>query len=168
MRRLELDCMRATKGSSPYRPNREGFTLIEVMVAAILISVVGLSMLQMHNNSTQMSYKMHNKFKYSDWTLMAAFEHKLEKTTKNTSFSNLSKEFNIDERDIRNAFNVKTRISSEQFKRISASDMMKEIEDQAGEDEGINPIYDGLRLEVYQEHVDIQNETYSLYRILKP
>ena len=53
---------------------KNAFTLIEVMVAAILISVVGLSLLQMHQNSAEMSYKMQGKFKHSDWVLMAAFE----------------------------------------------------------------------------------------------
>ncbi len=164
MKRLELAFMRVPKPSS--NPGaRNAFTLIEVMIAAILISVVGLSLLQMHHNSTQMGYKMQNKFKYSDWVLMAAYEHTLEKTTKNTSFMNLSKAFNIDDREIRLGLNQKARIQSDLFQRISAADMMGAIEEESDE---VRPVYEGLHLEVYQQKISMDHETYTLFRIIKP
>ena len=144
---------------------RHAFTLIEVMVASILISLVGLSLLQMHQNSTDMSYKMQKKFKNSDWVLMSAFEAKLEKVKKNTSFDALMKDFKIDKREIRKGLNQKTTISANLLERIDMADIAGEIADETGE---VSPSIDGFRLEIYQQHTKIDNETYSVYRVIKP
>lgn len=145
--------------------SRNAFTLIEVMVAAILISVVGLSLLQMHHNSAEMSHTMQKKFLYSDWVLMGAFESELEKVTKKTSFSNLMKPFNIDESSIRKTLNQKVQIDTELVERIDASDIAKEIEEQSNVE---MPIFEGLRLETYQQKVQMEHDTYLIYRIIKP
>jgi len=144
---------------------RQAFTLIEVMVASILISLVGLSLLQMHQNSTDMSYNMQKKFKNSDWVLMTAFEARLEKANKNTSFDSLTKDFNIDKREVRKGLNQKVTISANLVERIDMADMASTLEDETGE---IAPSFDGLRLEIYQQHSKIDNETYAVYRVIKP
>jgi len=148
-----------------YKHNRQAFTLIEVMVASILISVVGLSLLQMHQNSADMSYKMQGKFKHSDWALMSAFEHKLEKAKKNTGFDTLMKPFNIDKRDIRQGLSHKVSISANLVERINVADITNELEDESGE---ALPSFDGFNLEVYQQHTQMEHETYSVYRVIKP
>jgi len=144
---------------------RNAFTLIEVMIAAILISVVGLSLLQMHQNSAEMSYKMQKKFKHSDWTLMAAFELKLEKVSKNTRFDTLTKPFNIDARPIRQGLNHKVKISTNLVKRIQASDISEDI---ANNTNNITPLFEGFNLEVYQQNIQMEHESYSVYRMVKP
>lgn len=144
---------------------RNAFTLIEVMIAAILISVVGLSLLQMHQNSAEMSYKMQKKFKHSDWSLMAAFESKLEKVSKNTRFDTLTKPFNIDVRFIRQGLNHKVKISTDLVKRIQASDISKDIEEESSE---LTPLFEGFNLEVYQQNIQMEHESYSVYRMVKP
>ena len=151
--------------SSSCTHHRRAFTLIEVMVASILISVVGLSLLQMHQNSADMSYKMQGKFKNSDWVLMSAFEHKLEKAKKSTSFETLMKPFNIDKRDIRQGLNQKVNISAKLVERINIADITNELEDENGESV---PSFDGFRLEVYQQDTQMEHETYSVYRVIKP
>ena len=149
----------------PASKNRKAFTLIEVMVASILISVVGLSLLQMHNNSTEMSYKMQGKFQYSDWVLMAVLETKFEKAKKSTRFDKLMKPFNIDERSIRQGLNQNTKISMELAERLDAADISKGIEEESG---AVMPVFEGLRLEVYKQYVEMDRETYSVYRVVKP
>ncbi|PHR54597.1 MAG: hypothetical protein COA44_12610 [Arcobacter sp.] len=144
---------------------RKAFTLIEVMVASILISLVGLSLIQMHQNSTDMSYKMQTKFKNSDWVLMTAFEAKLEKASKNTSFGTLTKDFKIDKREIRKGLNQKVTISADLIGRIDMADIAGDIADETGE---IAPSIDGFRLEIYKQHTKIAKETYSVYRVIKP
>lgn len=141
------------------------FTLIEVMVASILISLVGLSLLQMHQNSTDMSYKMQTKFKHSDWVLMTAFESRLQKATKNTSFYTLMKDFKIDKAEVRKGLNQKVSISANLIERIDMADITGELADETGE---IGPSVKGFRLEVYQQHIKIDQETYSVYRVIKP
>lgn len=145
--------------------SRSAFTLIEVMVASILISLVGLSLLQMHQNSADMSYKMQNKFKYADWVLMSSFESKLEKSKKSTRFEALMKPFNISKRDIRKGLNQKVIISAELVERINVADVTQELEHESGE---AVASFDGFRLEVYKQHMQMDHETYSVYRVIRP
>lgn len=153
--------LRASKNSM----SRKAFTLVEVMVASILIAVVGLSLLQMHQNSAEMSYKMQQKFKHSDWIMMAAFEPKLEKVTKNTRFDTLMRGFNIDKRPIREGLNHKVKISTTLKERINASDISKAIEEESDESASL---YEGFRLEVYEQNIHMGDESYSVYRVIKP
>jgi len=150
---------------TPKKLHRHAFTLIEVMVASILISLVGLSLLQMHQNTTDMSYNMQKKFKNSDWVLMTAFEAKLEKAKKSTSFDSLTKGFNIDKREIRKGLNQKVIISANLIERIDMADIAGEIADETGE---TSPSIDGFRLEIYQQYTKIGDETYSVFRVIKP
>ena len=143
---------------------RNGFTLVEVMVAAMLISVVGLSLLQMHQNSAELSDKMQKKFSHSDWPLMLAFEEELQKTDKSINFKTLMKPFSIQEREIRKNLDLKAGLRTELFSRIDASDMAKSVEEETQE---IRPVLDALRLEVYQQSIDIDKQTYILYRVVK-
>ena len=143
---------------------RNAFTLIEVMVASILISLVGLSLLQMHQNSADMSYKMQGKFENSDWALMSTFESKLEEVKKNTRFDTLMKPFNIDEREIRVGLNQKLILSASLLERINLSDITSELEGEFGES---IPSFDGFRLEVYKQDLKMEHETYSVYRLIK-
>lgn len=144
---------------------RKAFTLIEVMVASILISLVGLSLLQMHQNSADMSYKMQGKFKNSDWALMSAFELKLEEVKKNTHFETVMKPFNIGEREIRSGLNQKLTLSASLVERIDLADITGELEDERGESV---PSFEGFRLEVYKQDLQMEHETYSVYRLVKP
>ncbi len=144
---------------------RNAFTLIEVMVAAILISVVGLSLLQMHQNSADMSYKMQGEFQHSDWVLMAVNESPLEEVKKRTRFDTLMKSFNIDKRPIREGLNKKVEVGADLVQRINASDMSKEVAEESGE---TKPLFEGFRLEVYKQNIQIEDETYSVYRMIKP
>ncbi|MDF1881906.1 prepilin-type N-terminal cleavage/methylation domain-containing protein [Sulfurimonas sp. MAG313] len=146
------------------KKNRKAFTLIEVMVATILISLVGLSLLQMHQNTADMGYKMQTKFHYSDWALMPAFENKLEKSKKSTHFETLVKSFNIDNKEIRAGLNQKVVISADLIERINMADITKELGDDTGT---VIPSFDGFRLEVYKQHTKMKHETYSLYRVIR-
>jgi prepilin-type N-terminal cleavage/methylation domain-containing protein len=144
---------------------RNAFTLIEVMVASILISLVGLSLLQMHQNSADMSYKMQEKFENSDWALMSAFELKLEEVKKNSRFETVMKPFRIDEREIRAGLNQKLSLSASLVERIDLSDITGELEGEFGES---IPSIEGFRLEVYKQDLQMEHETYSVYRLVKP
>ena len=145
--------------------SRNAFTLIEVMVASILISLVGLSLLQMHQNSADMSYKMQGKFQYSDWILMPILESKLEKVKKHTRIESLMKPFSIDERDIRAGLNQKVTLSASLIQRIDMEDITNALADETGEEV---PSFDGFRLEVYKQDMQMEHETYSVYRVIKP
>lgn len=150
---------------SKHRHSRNAFTLIEVMVAAILISVVGLSLLQMHHKSAQMSQSMQKKFHYTDWVLMAAFEGELEKTSRQLSFETLMKPFAIENNTIRKSLDIKAEFSSELVMRIDAGDITEEIEEQSDLEV---PVFEGLRLEVYAQKVQMEHEGYLIYRLIKP
>mgnify|MGYP000138330591 CR=1 FL=1 len=144
---------------------RNAFTLIEVMVASILISLVGLSLLQMHQNSADMSYRMQEKFEKTDWPLMSAFELKVEEAKKNTRFDTTMKPFNIDEREIRVGLNKKFTLSASLLERIDLADITGELEGEFGES---IPSIEGFRLEVYKQDLQMEHETYSVYRLIKP
>jgi len=144
--------------------NRKAFTLIEVMVATIIISVVGLALLQMHTNSATMSHTMQKKFALSDWALMGAFENRVEKRKKNLRFDTVMKPFNIQEHSIRTGLNKKGQVSTTLIERIDSASIKKQM-DAADLD---LPISDVLRLEIYQQHVEVDGQVHSLYRIIKP
>lgn len=148
--------------SSP--KNRKAFTLIEVMVATIIISVVGLSLLQMHSNSANMSNTMQKKFAFSDWALMAAFENKIEKRKKNLRYDTLMKAFNVDKRSIREGLKQKGLLSTTLVERIDSASIKKQME---ALDLDI-PVSDALRLEIYQQNIEVEGQVHSLYRIIKP
>jgi len=145
--------------------SRKAFTLIEVMVAAILISLVGLSLLQMHQNSADMSYKMQGKFKHSDWILMPALESKLEKVKKRTRIDSVMKDFKIDERVIRAGLNQKVTLNASLVERIDMEDITNALADETGEEV---PSFDAFKLEVYKQDMQMEHETYSVYRVIKP
>jgi len=144
--------------------NRKAFTLVEVMISTIIISVVGLSLLQMHNNSANMSHKMQKKFAYSDWVLMAVFENKLEKTKKQLRFDNLTKDFNIKERSIRTALNKKGKIETILIERINSASIKKQMK----EADLDLPVSEAFRLEIYKQNIDIDGQSHSIYRVVKP
>jgi Tfp pilus assembly protein PilE len=147
------------------RKSRSAFTLVEVMVAAILISVVGLSLMQMHQKSAQMSHNMQKKFQYSDWVLMSAFESNIEQTRRRISFETLMKPFNIDDDSIRKGLDKTAEMTTALFGRIDAADIIKEIEEQSDLE---IPVFEGLRLEVYVQNVQMEHEGYLIYRVIKP
>ena len=144
--------------------NRNAFTLIEVMVSTIIISIVGLALLQMHSNSATMSHTMQKKFALSDWALMGAFENKVEKRKKNLRYDTVMKSFNINEREIRKGLNKKGQVSTTLIERIDSASIKKQME----EADLDLPISDALRLEIYQQHIEVDGQTHSLYRIIKP
>jgi len=144
---------------------RKAFTLIEVMVASVLISLVGLSLLQMHQNSADMSYKMQSKFEHSDWALMGAYEYKLEEVERNSRFDTVMKPFSINEREIRKGLNQKLTLSASLVERIELSDITGDLEDALGQS---IPSFDGFRLEVYKQDLQMDHEIYSVYRLVKP
>lgn len=121
--------------------------------------------MQMHQKSAQMSHNMQTKFQYSDWVLMSVFESNIEETRKLVSFETLMKSFNIDDNSIRNNLNKKAEITTALLTRIDASDIIKEIEEQSDLD---IPVFEGLRLEVYVQKVQMEHEAYLIYRVRKP
>jgi len=143
---------------------KDGFTLIEVMIASMLISVLGLSLLQMHGNSAEMSNKMQKKFTYSDWVLMPAFETKVEKRKVNKRLDTLMKSFNIKERNIRQLLNSKAVIRTTLVERIDSASIKKQME---ATDIDL-PVSDAFRLEIYEQHIELEGQTHSLYRLVKP
>ena len=75
------------------------------------------------------------------------------------------KPFNIDKRPIREGLNHKVKISADLVERIKASDISKDIEEESDESASL---YEGFHLEVYRQNIQMEHETYSVYRVLKP
>ena len=111
-----------------------------------------------------MSHTMQKKFQYSDWILMSAFENKVEKTKKNTRLDTIMKPFNIDKRPIRDALRKKIVVTTTLIERIDSASIKKQMEDMDFD----LPVSDALRLEIYQQHIELNNQTHSLYRLVKP
>jgi len=147
-----------------YKGERKAFTLVEVMIASMLISVLGLSLLQMHSNSAEMSNKMQKKFTYSDWALMGAFENKIEKRKIRVNLSTTMKGFNIDKRPIRKSLNTQMIISTSLIERIDSASIKKQMEDSDLD----LPVSEAFRLEIYQQNIEVEGQTHALYRVLKP
>jgi len=104
------------------RESRTAFTLIEVMVAVMIISVVILAMVQMYSNNTFLfdSYKKHAKTNQYASFLIANKEYGYE--SKNISLYDLVNEFDMEDDLRRELKGKKAQLTYKVVKNIDLSE----------------------------------------------
>jgi prepilin-type N-terminal cleavage/methylation domain-containing protein len=132
---------------------RSGFTLIEVMVAVMIISVVIASILQMRGNSTFIYERIDDNAKINQYLsfLISNKDYGYEK--KSTTMKNLCDEFELDSELRREFSNIKLNID---YKKLDVLDMSEYDEDSQ------------LMIEVGQSILKANDSSASLIRIRIP
>ncbi len=132
---------------------RRAFTLIEVMVAVMIISVVIAAILEMRGNSTFIYQRIGENTKTNQYLsfLIANKDYGFER--KSTSIKNLCEEFELDSQLRRELSSMKLNID---YKKLNILD--------------ISEMYEGseLVLETGKSIVHVNNSTASLIRIRIP
>ena len=133
--------------------DRRAFTLMEVMVAVMIISVVIAAILQMRGNSTFHYQRIGDKAKINQYLsfFIANKDYGFERKT--TSLKNLSKEFELDSELRRELSSIKLNIDYEKLNILDMSEV----------DEGSE-----LVLETGKSIVHTNNATASLIRLRIP
>jgi len=130
-----------------------GFTLIEVMIAVMIISVVIAAILQMRGNSTFIYEHIDNNAKINQYLSFLVSNKDYGFERKSTTMKNLCEEFELDSELRREFSSIKLNID---YKKLNILDM-SEL------DEGSE-----LVLETGKSIVHVNNSTASLIRLRIP
>ena len=100
--------------------SRKAFTLIEVMIAVMIISVVIASILQMRGNSTFIYERIDENSKINQYLSFFIANQDFGFESKNTSMKNLCDEFDLDSELRREFSNIKLKLD---YKKLNILDM---------------------------------------------
>lgn len=132
---------------------RSGFTLIEVMIAVMIISVVIASMLQMRGNSSLMYKIIDDNSKINQYLSFFIANKDFGFERKSTSMKNLCEEFELDSELRREFSSIKLKIEYTKLDILDLSEM----------DEGSE-----LVLETGNSIIRTSNSSASLIRLRIP
>lgn len=140
-------------GSSAKGRTKPAFTLIEVMIAVMIISVVIAAILQMRGNSTFIYENIYDNAKINQYLsfLISNKDYGYEK--KNTTMKNLCDEFELDSELRREFSNIKLNID---YKQLEILDMSEYEEDS------------NIVIETGLSIIKSKNSSASLVRIRNP
>lgn len=118
-----------------YQNESEGFTLIEVMIAVMIISVVIASLLQLFSTNTRLFSTLEQKIELStEGSLLLGVEN-IGFENKSLHFDDLVKEFVIDDELRRRLKEIKAEVVYQELMRLDSADFMEEAEELADEKE---------------------------------
>jgi len=132
---------------------RRGFTLIEVMIAVMIISVVIAAILQMRGNSTFIYEKIDENSKINQYLSFFIANKDFGFERKSTSMKNLCDEFELDSELRREFSSIKLKI---EYKKLDVLDMSEYDENSE------------LVIETGNSIIYTNNSTASLTRIRIP
>jgi len=131
---------------------RTAFTLIEVMVAVMIISVVIMALVRMHSNNNYLfsSYKQHTTVSQYSTLLIANQEYGFE--NKNLTLNDLAQDFDLDD-DLRRE--LKSQKVELKYKMLRNIDLSEESNASATQ----------LFLEVGSDILKVNNESIATLRL---
>lgn len=133
-----------------YKSIRKAFTLLEVMISVVIISVVILALYEIRGNSNLIFFKIDNSSKVSQYLSLLIDQENYGFERKTTSIKNLTTEFDLDF-DLRREFsNTKMNIKYIELESIDMKDY----------DEGSEMIF-----EIGTTNIKINDNSASFLRI---
>lgn len=116
-----------------YQNESEGFTLIEVMISVMIISVVIASLLQLFSTNTRLFGTLEQKIELStEGSLLLGVEN-IGFEKKSLHFDDLVKDFVIDDELRRRLKEIKAEVVYQELMRLDSADFMEETEELAEE-----------------------------------
>ncbi|MBU1659428.1 prepilin-type N-terminal cleavage/methylation domain-containing protein [bacterium] len=121
--------------------SKKGFTLIEVMIAVVIISVVILALVQMQGNNTHMFFALDKKSKINQYSSFFISNSQYGFEGKSVFMDALVADFKVED-DLRKELKkVKVEISYQEVERIDMSkfsDAQEEVQDELQKEKNIN------------------------------
>lgn len=117
-----------------HQDQRAGFTLIEVMVSVMIISVVIASLLQLFATNTRLFSTLEPKIDLSTGGSLLLGVKDIGFEKQEIRLDELVKEFQVDDDLRRRLHEIKTKITYQELMTLDSADFMEEIEDMAEED----------------------------------
>ena len=133
---------------------RQGFSLIEVMIATVILAIVGVALLQMGSKNQKIDHFVDEKSSIAQLTSVIGFHHdpKFNKTEK-TLYDFLKSDYTIDNTDI------KSFLDSRRVRYVEQNMMTIDF----GENNESLENKDVMRFEIKRASIIISNITASLY-----
>ena len=104
------------------RKARSAFTLIEVMVAVMIISVVIMALLQMQGNTSHIFSKLGNTLKINQYTSLFISNKDYGFEKKSVDLDDLLSEFKVENELRRELKTIKVKVDYEELKTIDMSE----------------------------------------------
>jgi len=139
------------------KQHHRGFTLIEVMVAVMIVSVVIAALLQMQGNTSHKLIELKKTLKTNQFnSFLISSDNKYGFESSNTDLYRLSGEFDM-ESDLRRKLKaMKIKVSYEKKDVLDSNDFSDDEEDAT---------VTGIVLEIGKTHLQNKNFSLSLMRI---
>jgi len=139
---------------------RDGFTLIEVMVAVLIISVVIAALLQMHGNSSHIFLALNQKLKVNQLSSFFIENKNYGYENKNTSLDELVSEFELED-DLRIELrNTDVNIIYQELSIIDLSEFSN-IDDNSNNNQAVS----GMIFEVGRSILKTKDSSTALMRL---
>ena len=133
---------------------RQGFSLIEVMIATVILAIVGVALLQMGSKNQKIDHFVEEKSSIAHLTSVIGFHHdpKFNKTDK-TLYDFLKSDYAIDNTDIKSFLEGRRiRYVEQKIMTIDFGESNESLESK-----------DVMRFDVKRASIIISNITASLY-----
>lgn len=132
------------------RKSRDAFTLIEVMVAVMIISVVIMALLEMQGNTTHIFSRLGNTLKINQYTSLFISNNDYGFEKNSVDLDDLLSEFKVEDELRRELKTIKVKVDYKELKRID----MSEIEEGSS----------SMVFELGETSLDIDDSSASLMR----
>lgn len=145
--------------------NKEGFTLIEIMVSVLIISTVVMAMLQLFSNNTHFFQHMDGKSSLTleSTLLIGAKDFGFEK--KETTLYDLIDGFEVDN-EVRKALKEKkVSLNYVEVTRLDGDDLEANAEALAEDDENVDGASSGTSLEIGKSIISTGKQKSAFLRI---
>ena len=148
--------------------NEEGFTLIEVMIAVVIISTVIMALLTMSGNNTHIFSSFKDKTKINQYAsfFIANSEYGYEKKT--IFLDNLVSDFDVESDLRRELKRVKVALTYQIVEQVDMSEFQESDEEeeiQEQEEEEDKQVNSSLIIEIGRTTLKIDKSSVSLLRI---
>ncbi len=148
--------------------SRNAFTLIEVMVAVMIISVVVMALLQMRGNNTHIFLNISNKVKINQYLSFFVSNKSYGFEKKSSNLNDLLSDFDLEDELRRKVKDIKVNIVYQEVQQIDLSefDTSEDMDDSDSvEEENTKDINSNMLFEIGRTVLKIDDSSASLLRL---
>ena len=144
---------------------RKGFTLIEVMVAVLIISVVIATLMQMRGNSTHIFLELDKKSKINQFSSFFIANNKYGFENKNTSLDELISDYVVEDDLGRELRNTKVNVIYQKIDTIDMSEFGMGASSDSEDDENTNTATSTMVFEIGKSILKTKDSSSAILRL---
>jgi len=144
---------------------RRAFTLIEVMVAVVIISIVIAALLQMMGNSTNIFSKIKKDSTIGQYISMLVSSQDYGFEDKKITLDQLSADFEFDSHLRRKLKSIKTRIIYTELESIDMSEFDENTSEEVIEEDESKQVNSSMIFEIGKSTLKFKDSSVSLLRL---